>query len=77
MESYYEVNVSRRVGNGTAYSHLFATAPRSGVTEREIKKVLREILSRFESPEFRVDVTHWEGHGSSIDPTSLAIFNQE
>jgi len=36
-------------------------------TERELRRVLREITARFPSPDFDVSVTRWEGRGTSID----------
>lgn len=62
MQSHYEINVSL---NG---HHLFATAPRSCVTESDMKLVLAEIAPRFPAGlGFKVSVTRWECVGRDVD----------
>jgi hypothetical protein len=67
MESHYEINVARRVGNGTAYSHLFATAPRSCMTKESAQRVLRELQAKFPQPEYDVMLAHVNCVGHIID----------
>lgn len=75
MESHFEINVAQRTGERVlgrpVYSHLFATAPRSGITERDVRRVLAEIGTRFPAPEFHVSVTQWEGRGTELDLQQL------
>lgn len=62
MESHFEINVAL---NG---SHLFATAPRSCVSERKARTVYAEIRARFpESEGYSVSVTYWEGYSQSFE----------
>lgn len=58
---HYEINVSH---NGR---HLFATAPRSVTSERELRTVFSELHSRFPEAEgFEVTATRWETVGHPV-----------
>lgn len=71
VQCYYEINVSRLrttgswVGNAQ-YVHFFVTTERSCVTERQMQEVAKELLTRFPWPEFHVEVTHIECHGTKV-----------
>jgi hypothetical protein len=59
---HYMINVANAAG------HLFATAPHSCQSPREMRRVWGEITKRFpESEGFKVTVTRWENTGRQID----------
>ena len=62
MEDHYEINVAF---NGW---HLFATAPRSVITENDLKKVLNIIVQKFPEKEgYSISVRKWEARGYTVD----------
>lgn len=74
MESYYEINVSRKskdIWGEKRWKHFFATAPRSIRNRQELKSILPEILRAFPPPEFEIKITYWEGVGHSVDAHKL------
>jgi hypothetical protein len=61
MQSHYEICVSLKG------SHLFATAPRSCVSEQDMTRALGQISRRFPEAEgFKITVTHWECRGRKV-----------
>jgi hypothetical protein len=58
---YYEINVSFRG------QHLFATNPRSCVTEYDAKRILKLLVARFPEDDYKISITRWENRGQGID----------
>ncbi len=68
MQSHYRINVSLK-----GY-HFFATAPESCTTEANAAKVYRQLASAFKEKDgYKIDITHWKGSGTEIDPALLMI----
>ena len=61
MQSYYEINVA-------LYGHhLFATAPRSIVTEDKFQKMLKLFKEKFpESDGYQISATYWNCAGKTL-----------
>lgn len=60
MQSHYEFNIAK---NG---KHLFATAPRSAVTETEAKRLYAELQAKFPDSEgYSIMTTYWRGEGNT------------
>lgn len=73
MQSYYEVNVSKKNTHDGRYSHFFATAPRSITDRIRLRAVLDEIKAKFPEPEFVVSATFVECIGYSVDTSDPAL----
>jgi len=69
QQSHFEINVSERYvhddnAQSVRYRHLFATAERSVVTDKDLERVLPEILAAFpEARGYKVEVTYWKTEG--------------
>lgn len=66
-QSHYEINVSRleKRGQAEGFTHFFATAERSVVTDNDLQRILPAIRAAFPEPLYKVDVTYWKTEGTT------------
>jgi len=62
MQSHFEINVS------WLGKHLFATAPRSAVTQEQFKNLYSLLRRQFPAKEgYKVTATHWNCTGTLVE----------
>jgi hypothetical protein len=72
---YYEINVSKKITKNDGfiqseigkYHHLFATAPRSITSEKELIKVYKVFKKKFPEPEFEMMIHRDDQIQHSVD----------
>ncbi|UTC29818.1 hypothetical protein BAJUN_01880 [Bajunvirus bajun] len=69
MQDHYAINVAKdngrkAYGGGRSYSHFFRAEVRDTVPAKEAAAAIR---AAFPEPEYKVDVTLWQGRGYSQD----------